>query len=202
MCILKWFIVPFMKLFVYESKGFKNIPKQGPAILVANHSSYIDAVLMRYFPDWFAGRMPRGIQSREWVEKSWFRRFIFLTILRQIPTNGSVSKALEALTHGEMLMLFPEGGRSPDGKMQKCEHTGLGLLAEVTGVPVIPIGIEGTYKWWPKQKFLPTFRPRCIAIRAGKPMQFKGKQSKKNFLDFQRKVMQKVAKLARTKYTY
>ena len=201
MCLLKWIIVPFMKLFVYESKGFNNIPKQGPVILAINHSSYIDAVLIRYFTDWLTGRMPRGIQSKEWIGESWFRRFIFLTILKQIPTNGSVERAIEALVKGEMLMIFPEGGRSPDGKIQKCTHKGLGVLAEATGAQVIPIGIKGTYDWWPRQNSLPKlYKFRSITIKAGKPMKFKGKKSDKNFLAFQNKIMQKVANLAGTKY--
>jgi 1-acyl-sn-glycerol-3-phosphate acyltransferase len=203
MCLLKWVIVPFMKLYVRESKGFNNIPEIGPVILVSNHSSYIDAVLIRYFPDWLTGRVPRGIQSKEWIEESWLRRFIFLTILKQIPTDGSVERAIEALVKGEIVMLFPEGGRSADGKIQKCTHTGLGVIAEATGAPVIPIGIKGSFDWWPRQNFLPKlYKFRSIAIKAGKPMKFKGKKTDQNFLAFQKKVMQKVANLAGTKYKY
>ncbi len=196
MCILSWVLVPFLKLYVKETKGFENIPKQGPVIIIANHSSYIDAVLLRYFTE----RMPRGIQSREWLDKGVFRKFIFLTILKQIPTNGSISKALEALVHGEALQLFPEGGRSPDGKIQKCEHTGLGVMASSTGCPVVPVGIKGSFDWWPRQNFLPKlFSFKKIKIKAGKPMIYKGKHSKEGFLAFQKKAMQSVAKLAGTK---
>lgn len=200
MCLLKWVIVPLMKLFVSESKGFEKIPQQGPVILAANHSSYIDAVLIRYYSDWFTGRAPKGIQSKEWVEKTWLRRFIFLTLLRQIQTNGSVERAIEALVKGQMLMIFPEGNRSPDGKLQKCTHTGLGVMAEATGAQIIPIGIKGTYNWWPRQNFLPNlFKFRSITIKAGKPIKFKGKKTKKDFLAFQNNVMHQIARLAGTK---
>lgn len=202
MGLLKYILVPFLKLFVYESTGFDRIPAKGPAILVANHASYIDAPLVALFVDWHRGREPRGIQSREWLEKSWFRKFVFLTVLNQIPTDGSIAKALEALRNGECLMLFPEAGRTADGRMQKATHTGLGVLASATGAPVIPIGIEGTYDWWSRHRALPTFKPRCIAMRAGKPIRYSGKPTKQNQLAFQRNVMKTVAKLAHITYPY
>jgi len=196
MCLLNWVLVPLLKLYVREAKGLENITS-GPAIIVANHASYIDPVLIRYFVSWFTGRTPRGIVSREWVEKgTWLRKFIFLTILRQIPTNGSVEKALEALTAGESLLLFPEGGRSPDGKLQKTTHTGLGVIASATNLPVIPVGIKGSFEWWPRQKTLPRiFRFKCMTIKAGKPLFYSGRKDKKGWLAFQEKVMKQVARL-------
>lgn len=200
MGLLKYLFVPLLKLFVYESKGFSSVPKKGPAILVANHASYIDGPLIALFPEWITGREVRSIQSKEWLEKSWLRKFIFVTLLNQIPTNGSVTKALEALYKGETLMLFPEGHRTEDGTIHKTKHTGLGVLAAQSKAPVIPIGIQGTFAWWPRQKTLPTFKPRCIAIRAGKPLRFTGTKTKKNYLAFQHRVMHAIAKLARVSY--
>jgi 1-acyl-sn-glycerol-3-phosphate acyltransferase len=201
MCLLKYIIVPVMKLFVRETKGFNNIPKKGPAILVANHASYIDPVLIRYFTSWFAGRTPIGIQSREWLEKNWFRKFIFTTLLGQIPTNGSISKALNALQNREVLMLFPEAGRTRTGRIEKTTHTGLGVLASQSRAPVIPIGLQGTYDWWPPHKKMPAFKPWTISIRVGRPAIHKG-TTKKDHLAFQHKIMHQIAKLARTKYPH
>ncbi len=196
MCILKWVMVPLLKLYVKDAKGFENIPP-GPAILVANHSSYIDGPLVFYFTQWHSPRRIRSIQSREWLEKgTWFRKFLFLTILKQIPTNGSVEKALEALTAGNSLLLFPEGGRSPDGKIQKCTHTGLGVIASKTNLPVIPIRIKGTFEWWPRQNLLPKmYRFKCIKIKTGKPLFYSGTNNKKGWLAFQNKVMKQIARL-------
>ncbi len=203
MCLLKWLFVPLMKLYVREARGFENIPKEGPAILIANHLSNIDAVMIRYLTEWHTGRAPVGIQAREWIEKSWLRKFVFITLLRQIMTNGSVQKAVEALVHGKTLMIFPEGARSPDGKMQKCTHKGLGVVAEQTGAQVIPIGISGTFEWWPRHKFIPHLLSfKKIRIKAGKPIKYSGKPTKKDYLAFQKKAMQQVAKLAKTKYPY
>ncbi|MEM4246709.1 MAG: lysophospholipid acyltransferase family protein [Candidatus Woesearchaeota archaeon] len=196
MCLLKWFLVPLLKLYVKEAKGFENIPKQGPAILVANHASYIDPVIIRYFSQWHAKRTPIGIQSKEWLAKSKLRQFIYITLLKQIPTNGSIEKAIEALTHGKIILLFPEGSRTFDGKIQKCTHTGLGVLASETRAPVIPIGIKGTFEWWPRQKKLPKiFSFKKITITAGKPLLYSGTKDKKGYLTFQDKTMRQVARL-------
>ncbi len=200
MGLLKYLSVPLLKLFVYESSGFDRIPKQGPAILVANHSSYIDGPLISFYTDWYHDRWPHGLMVRRIFEKNWFTRWLF-GMFRQIPINGSVERALETLARGELLLLFPEGGRTYDSKMQRATHTGLGVLAHETGAPVIPIGIQGTYAWWSRHQALPTFKPRCIAVRVGKPLRLKGKHDKKAFLTFQRNVMNAVAKLARTKYS-
>lgn len=197
MCLFKYVFVPLMKLFVKETKGFDNIPKEGPAILVANHASYIDGPLILYFTEWFAGRKARGIQSREWLEKSWFRKFLFVTLLRQIPTNGAIETALAALNRGELLMLFPEGHRTGTGKIQKTVHTGLGVLAAQSGAPVVPIGISGSFAWWSRHRFLPTFATKSMSVRVGKPLRFAGSATKQGFLAFQNKAMRSVAALAK-----
>jgi 1-acyl-sn-glycerol-3-phosphate acyltransferase len=140
--------------------------------------------------------LPRGIQSREWLEKGRFRKFLFVTLLGQIPTDGSIAKAIEVLNRGESIMLFPEGSRSATGKIEKTGHTGLGVLAAATNAKVVPVGIEGSFAWWPKTRALPSFR-RCMAVRVGKPFTFAGAKTKQNYVAFQSKVMGAVAKLAK-----
>jgi 1-acyl-sn-glycerol-3-phosphate acyltransferase len=198
MCLLQYVFVPLMKPFVKQATGFEHIPKEGPAILVANHASYIDGPLILYFTARFAGRKARGIQSREWLEKSWFRKFLFVTLLRQIPTNGAIEAALAALNRGELLVLFPEGHRTGTGKIQKTVHTGLGVLAAQSNAPVVPIGIQGSFAWWSMHRFLPTFATKALSIRVGKPLRFAGSATKQGFLAFQNKIMSAVSKLAKT----
>lgn len=203
MGLFKYVFVPLMKLFVKEAIGFERIPAKGPVILVSNHASYIDGPLVIQLTEWHRSRWVHGIILKHIFDKNWFTRFFYGTIFRQIPANGSVEKALEAIKeHSCLILLFPEGGRTYDGKMQKASHTGLGVLASQTKAPVIPIGIEGTYGWWPRQNALPNFKPRCIAIRVGKPLRYTGKATKQNHLRFQTKVMKAVAKSAHTTYPY
>ncbi len=202
MGLLKYLYMPILKLFVYETKGFENIPKKGPAILVANHQSYVDGAFVLIFTDWYCKRWAHGIVLRRYIEQNWFRKLFYYKILEQIPTDGSVDKILKILSDGKLVMLFPEGGRTPNGKMQKATHTGLGVLASYDNIPVIPIGIRGSFDFWPRYKKWPSFKPRCISVRVGKPIKYTGKPNKKNHLAFQRKVMKAVAKLAKTKYPY
>lgn len=202
MGLLKFLLVPLLRLFVRETKGFNRIPKKGPAILVANHMSYIDGPLILYLTDWHVNRWARSIQSREYYMSNWFTRFFYGIIFKAIPVNGSVRKALEALRNNELLLLFPEGGRSADGKLQKATHTGLGVLASLSKAPVVPIGIEGSYDWWPRHRKLPTFKPKSMVVRVGKPVRYTGKPARQNHLTFQHKIMHTIARLARTTYAY
>ncbi len=202
MGLLQYVFVPFLKLFVREARGFDRIPAKGPVILVANHASYVDGPMILFFTEWYRNRLVHGIQLERIFNRNWFTRFLFGTIFRQIPTGGSVEKALELLNRNHVLLLFPEGGRTHDGKLQKATHTGLGVLASQSGAPVIPIGIQGTYGWWSRHRALPTFKPRCISVRVGKQMRYTGTASKQSHLAFQRKVMQAVARLAHMSYPY
>lgn len=203
MGILKYWFVPLTKLFVYEAKGFEHIPKQGPVIITANHQSYIDGPLIAMHTDWYRNRWVRGIIYRGIYEKNWFLYFFCKYVFNQIPTDGAVKKVLEALQNNDTILLFPEGERTRTGKIQKATHKGLGVLASLTKAPVIPIGVKGTYQWWSRHQFLPSlFKFRCLSIRVGKPLYYKGKPTKKNHLAFQRKVMKEIAKLARTTYPY
>lgn len=199
--LTKYLIVPLLKPFLKKERGFTNIPEKGPAILVSNHVSYIDGVLLLHLASWHRNRFARAIQSREYIEQRWYRKFFYCTLLGQIPTNGSIEKAKQALERGEVIQIFPEGGRTKTGKMQKASHTGLGVLALSTNAPVIPIGIRGTWEFWNRLHKWPSFK-RCIEIHVGRPMKFKGKITKKRCLDLQKKVMKKVAKLAKQEYPY
>lgn len=198
----KYLMVPLLRLFIKKETGFNNIPKKGPAILVANHASYIDGVLIHYLTAWHRNRFVRAIQAREYIEKKWYRKFLYCTLLKQIPTNGAITKVKQALEQGQLIQLFPEGTRTYTGKMQKATHTGLGVLALSTHAPIIPIGLRGTWEFWNRHQKIPTFK-QCIEVRVGKPMLFRhGKITKKNCLKLQQKVMKEVARLAGQKYPF
>lgn len=196
--IIRYLLAPLLKVFITKESGFGNIPSRGPAILIANHASYIDGPLILALTAWHKNRYVIAIQSREWLERGmlgWLKKLVFVTLLAQIPTNGSVQKAQQAIADRELLQLFPEGSRTRTGKIQKVTRTGLGVLALTTRAPVVPIGIRGTWEFWNPFKKIPTFK-RCIEIRVGKPRRFTGKITKKHCLALQDKMMKEVARLA------
>jgi 1-acyl-sn-glycerol-3-phosphate acyltransferase len=138
----------FNLLFSWKVEGRENIPSTGPLILVANHASLLDPFLLVFgFPRWIT------FVAKEELFHSLFLRF-WLRWAGALPLrrDGKVSEkqrilesARKALDEGFVLGMFPEGGRSLDGKLGKG-RPGSAVIASRTNVPLLPIGIAGTDK--------------------------------------------------------
>jgi 1-acyl-sn-glycerol-3-phosphate acyltransferase len=152
----------------WKSEGRENVPLTGPLILVANHVHVLDPILLVF-------TLPRWITfvAKEELFRSLFLR-LWLRWAGSLPLqrNGKVREkqrilegAKKALDEGLILGMFPEGGRSHDGKLRKGKP-GSAVIASKTDVPLLPIGIAGTDKihgisWLWK-------RPR-IVVKIGRP---------------------------------
>lgn len=135
--------------------GLENIPEAGPAILASNHLSIIDSVYLPLvvprpvvFPakaEYFSARGPIG---RLWA--AYLRSTNQLAINREgaRAAQETLDAALEILHGGDLFGFYPEGTRSPDGKLYRG-RSGLGYLALNSGVPVIPVAMLGTRKMMP-----------------------------------------------------
>lgn len=157
-------------------KGLDNIPAHGPAILASNHLSFSDSIFIpvvvprqvRFLAknDYWQGKGVAGTVNR------WF-----FTLAGQIPMDRSGGKAssdslnagLQALQDGELLGMYPEGTRSPDGRLYRGK-LGIAKLALQAQVPVIPIALIGTDKVQPVGKNIP--RVRRVGMIIGEPMTF------------------------------
>jgi 1-acyl-sn-glycerol-3-phosphate acyltransferase len=156
--------------------GIENVPVTGPAILASNHLSFIDSMYLPLvierpvvFPakaEYFAAKGPLG---RIWAA------YLRSTNQLQMDRDGARSAqatleaALELLRAGELFGFYPEGTRSPDGRLYRG-RSGIGWLALNSGAPVIPVAMMGTRKMLPPGAPLP--RPTRIEIRIGKRMEF------------------------------
>jgi len=156
--------------FSWNVEGRENVPLTGPLILVANHVHVIDPILLVF-------SVPRWITfvAKEELFHSLFLR-LWLRWAGSLPLQrgGNVSEkqrvlegASKALDEGLILGMFPEGGRSQDGKLRRGKP-GSAVIAAKADVPLLPIGVVGTDKihgisWLWK-------RPR-IAVMIGKPFQ-------------------------------
>ena len=156
--------------------GIEHVPKEGPAIIVGNHIGFLDSVFMPlvidrrvYFlakSDYFTGRGLRG----------WIMRMFFLGI-GQLPIDRSGGKASEAslnsglnvLSKGDILGIYPEGTRSPDGRLYRG-RTGVARMILETGVPVIPVTVWGTDKAMPIGAKLP--KVTKVGVKFGEPLDF------------------------------
>jgi 1-acyl-sn-glycerol-3-phosphate acyltransferase len=156
--------------------GIENIPPIGPAILASNHLSFIDSMYLPLmidrpvvFPakaEYFAARGPLG---RLWA--AYLRSTNQLEMDRggARSAQATLEAAVELLRAGELFGFYPEGTRSPDGRLYRG-RSGIGWLALNSGAPVIPVAMMGTRKMLPPGAPLP--RPARIEIRIGKPLEF------------------------------
>jgi 1-acyl-sn-glycerol-3-phosphate acyltransferase len=159
-----------------DVSGLDNIPETGAAILASNHLSIIDSVYLPLmvprpvvFPakaEYFSARGPVG---RMWA--AYLRSTNQLEINREgaRAAQETLDAALDILRAGDLFGFYPEGTRSPDGKLYRG-RSGLGYLALNSGAPVIPVAMLGTRKMMPPGKSY--LVPAKIRIRIGKPMTF------------------------------
>jgi 1-acyl-sn-glycerol-3-phosphate acyltransferase len=172
-----WVIGPILTtVFRPWIKGLDHVPRTGPVIVVCNHLSFVDSVFLPLMidrqmaflakSDYFTGR---GI-------KGWFIRF-FLTSAGQLPIDRSGGKASEAslnaglqvLAEGKVLAIYPEGTRSPDGRMYRG-RTGVARMILEAQVPVIPAAVIGTEKVMPLGSNIP--RVHRVGVVVGEPLDF------------------------------
>ncbi len=147
------------------------IPDEGPVILAANHISNADAVILGA---WLTKRLGRRIhwlgkkEMFDWPIVGWvFRNGGVHPVDRSSADVDAFRLAERVLEEGHVLMIFPEGTRSPTGELQKPKD-GLAMIALRSGAQIVPIGISNTDRVWPKGRLLP--RPGGHAtMRIGHP---------------------------------
>ena len=139
-----------LKLFFkFEVRGSENIPKSGPFILVSNHVSYADPAVMGVA----CHTMPVSFMAKEElfhvpILGAWCRAVGCIPIERHSGSFAPIKKAMNKLSEGGVLGIFPEGERSPDGMLQKAQ-AGVGIIAAKSKAPIIPLYISGTEKALP-----------------------------------------------------
>lgn len=147
------------------------IPRTGPALVAANHSSFLDPWMLGIpFP-----RNVRQLINRDWYERSTSWR-LFFEANGTIPLEPSapgvvVDSVLRAFDRGDLVGIFPEGRISRDGRLQRF-RSGVAFLSARTGAPVLPVGIRGAHASMPRTKRWP--RPESIEIHVGRPRAFEG----------------------------
>ena len=177
--LLKFVLLgPWLRmLFRPRVEGAEHVPAQGAAIIASNHLAFCDSIFM---PLLVPGRKVTFLAKSEYFTgkgvKGWLTR-MFFTGAGQVPidrASGSAAKAaLETgkriLAEGKLLGIYPEGTRSPDGRLYRGK-TGVARMALEAGVPVIPVAMIGTREVQPIGKKLP--RIRRIGIRFGPALDF------------------------------
>jgi 1-acyl-sn-glycerol-3-phosphate acyltransferase len=152
----------------FEVHGLENVPASGGAIIAANHTSYLD-------PPVVGVALPR--RSYYFAKKELFQVPLFGRIIRKcyafpVDREGTdrvaIRNAVKVLKAGELLTLFPEGGRSPDGSVQEGTP-GVAFIAKQAGVPIVPCALKGVDQVLPRRGWY-LHRGR-VAVRFGTPIQ-------------------------------
>jgi 1-acyl-sn-glycerol-3-phosphate acyltransferase len=176
--VVKAIIGPVLRLlFRPWSEGTENVPREGPAILASNHLSFSDhffaplplprKVVFLAKSEYFTGRGIKGLLSKA-----------FFSGLGQIPVDRAGGKAseralrtgLRVLAAGQLLGIYPEGTRTPDGRLFRGK-TGVARLALEAKAPVIPTAMIGGFEFQPPGRVAPRLRIRP-GVRFGKPLDF------------------------------
>ena len=171
------FIGPVVNLlFRPWVKGMNNIPESGPAVLVSNHLSFSDSIFLPLAvprpvsflakSDYFNGK---GLKGK--LTAAFFRLSNQLPMDRSggAASATSLKAGVDVLENGGLLGIYPEGTRSPDGRLYRGK-TGVAKLVLSTGVPVIPVAMIGTDKVQPIGRRIPNIRR--IGIIVGEPLDF------------------------------
>jgi 1-acyl-sn-glycerol-3-phosphate acyltransferase len=158
--------------FRLEIGGREHVPMTGPLLLVANHVSVLD-------PPFIGGACPRDLfflAKEELFAIPLFGRFIHALNARPVKRDGSDSRALKAtlklLADNRAILLFPEGTRGTEGRLGEGKP-GAGMLAVMSGAPVVPACIVGTSRALPPGRALP-LDAGAGAIRTGAVLQVCG----------------------------
>jgi 1-acyl-sn-glycerol-3-phosphate acyltransferase len=158
-------------LFRPRATGLEHLPRTGGAIVAANHVSFLDPLLLPLV-------VPRRVMfltKVKYIDKPLLRWFLTGAGVIPVATDdpaavgGAVAAGVEAVREGRLVGIFPEGTRSPDGRLHRGK-TGVARIAMETGVPVIPAAVTGTDLAWPRGAKLP--RPRSVHITFGPPITF------------------------------
>ena len=191
------FIGPVVNLlFRPWVKGMDNVPETGPAVLVSNHLSFSDSIFLPLAvprpvsflakSEYFTGK---GIKGK--LTAAFFR------LTNQLPMDrsggaasaSSLNAGVDVLENGGLLGIYPEGTRSPDGRLYRGK-TGVAKLVLKTGVPVIPVAMIGTDKVQPIGRRIPNIRR--IGIIVGEPLDFSRYAGMENDRFIQRSVTDEI----------
>jgi 1-acyl-sn-glycerol-3-phosphate acyltransferase len=155
----------------WKVAGAGNLPAKGGVIVASNHQSFLDVLLVGTA----LRRRTRFLARRTlWdnpVLGAWMTAVGALPVGRDRPAKAEMQAVLDALARGEVVTLFPEGTRSPDGEIREMRG-GVAMLARRSGVPVLPVLLQGARETWPRGRSLPG-RGR-VRVRFGRAVKYGG----------------------------
>jgi 1-acyl-sn-glycerol-3-phosphate acyltransferase len=159
-------------MFDLKVWGEKNVPRTGGVLLLANHQSYLDPVLVGvrlYRPISFMAKSElfEGNRFFKWLIESLHA----FPIKQNSADVGAIKQAIVKLGEGNVLNIYPEGSRTLTGEIGPI-LPGVALVVKRANVPIVPVVIDGSHQAWPKSRKL--FHKHPIRILYGPPMNVEG----------------------------
>jgi 1-acyl-sn-glycerol-3-phosphate acyltransferase len=173
--------------------GQEHIQAEVPRIYMTNHESYFDIfALLAYVPVDFKFIMKKELMRIPLLGPT-MRKAGYIGIVRDEPRKAvkSLNQAAEKIKNGASVVIFPEGTRSPDGRLQEFKKGGF-MLALKSGCDIVPVGIRGSRRIVPKGSL--RINRGSFSIHIGKPISVKG-YTKDNLSGLMRRVREGIAKL-------
>jgi 1-acyl-sn-glycerol-3-phosphate acyltransferase len=192
---LLWVLARIVSLICFRFRVVGTVPRHGGLLIAANHASYLDIPLLGC-----------GMRRRAWYLG---RSDLFVPVLKGILQwlgwiplrlgrldRQAFDKAVDLIKEGKVVVIFPEGSRTLDGRLREAKP-GLGMIVAQTGCPVVPAYLKGTFEVLPAGAKWPRFQP--VTVRFGEPLIFsrpaENRETKKFYQDVSRTVMERIAAL-------
>ena len=169
---LGWYFFRFVYIFYFRWRAFnpERVPITGPVILAANHASFIDPPLVGAGLNRPVNYLARNTLFHVPVLAGLLRSWKVVPVDRDGGGGAGLKAILERLLDGGIILLFPEGTRSPDGKLRPAK-SGIGLTVIKSSAPVVPVRLFGTFEAYGRHLKVP--RPRRVMVKYGHPLDFR-----------------------------
>lgn len=180
--------------FHYRVVGAENMIEEGPCIIAANHCSYLDPPLV-------------GVACQRAIHYLARKSLLDIPILGPIlpqlnvipveqknADRSALMGAIRVVRNGGAVLIFPEGSRSPDGKLQPAQP-GIGMIVAKTGAPVVPVRVSGSFQAFPRGTAIPRFVPVKVTIGAPVLFEESGTEDRAFYQKASNRIMDAVAAL-------
>ena len=180
--------------FHYRVVGAENMIEEGPCIIAANNCSYLDPPLV-------------GVACQRAIHYLARKSLLDIPILGPIlpqlnvipveqknADRSALMGAIRVVRNGGAVLIFPEGSRSPDGKLQPAQP-GIGMIVAKTGAPVVPVRVSGSFQAFPRGTAIPRFVPVKVTIGAPVLFEESGTEDRAFYQKASNRIMDAVAAL-------